>query len=366
MEYSMERLLELLHPTAVLGHFAGTIRGVASLELAREGDLAFLDSRRYAARVAESRASILLLPESFAEKPRPGVAHFLLPNPSQAMNLFCMELERGQSRPMAAGIHPTAIVDADATVHPSATVGPYCTIDGETRIGANAVVQSHCTIGPRCHIGESARLHPRVCLYQDVEVGARCVIHSGAVIGKDGYGYASEGDRLYKLAHVGRVVLEEDVEVGANCTIDRARFSETRIGSGTKMDNLVHIGHNVTLGKNCAIVAQVGIAGSTRLGDSVALGGQVGIAGHISIGAGSMVAAQAGVTGNLPPGSIVRGTPAMPLALANRYFVLRKRVPELFRRVEFLEKNLPRPDTPPAADREDPDPYDPVGDGLDR
>jgi UDP-3-O-[3-hydroxymyristoyl] glucosamine N-acyltransferase len=174
-------------------------------------------------------------------------------------------------------------------------------------------------------------------------VRARCIIHGGAVIGGDGYGYLTEGSKHRKLAHIGRVVLEEDVEIGANCTIDRARFSETRIGSGTKVDNLVQIAHNVTVGRGCLLVAQAGIAGSTHLGDYVILAGQSGVAGHVTVGSGSQVAAQGGVASNLPPNSVVRGSPSMPLALANRYYVLRKRIPELFRRVERLEKGRPLP-----------------------
>ncbi|MDR2029868.1 MAG: UDP-3-O-(3-hydroxymyristoyl)glucosamine N-acyltransferase [Puniceicoccales bacterium] len=341
MDYSVDQLVALLQPRAVRGNFFGKIRGIASLEQAKEGDLSFLDNPRYVAHVANSQASVLLLPESYDGKPQPNAAHLIVANPSLALGQLCKEVERERSRPAVAGIHPTALVDATASVHATASIGPYCVVEADVLIAAHAVVLAHCTVGPRCRVGESSLLHPKVCLYQDTEIGAGCIIHGGAVIGCDGYGYATtENGMHHKLAHIGRVVLEDGVEVGANCTIDRARFAETRIGAGTKIDNLVQIGHNVMVGKSCLIVAQVGIAGSTRLGDGVVLAGQVGVAGHISIGAGSQVAAQGGVASNLPPNSIVRGTPAMPLALANRYFVLRKRIPELFRRVENLEREM--------------------------
>jgi UDP-3-O-[3-hydroxymyristoyl] glucosamine N-acyltransferase len=261
-------------------------------------------------------------------------------NPSLALARICEELERQLEKTFLPGIHPLAVIAPTAAIHVSASIGPFCEIGDRVTIGEDVRIESHCAIGPRCVISRGVRLHPRVTLYRDCELGERVIVHSGAVIGCDGYGYVPVDGKQRKLAHVGRTRIGEDVEIGANVTIDRARFAETRIGSGTKIDNLAHIAHNVTTGKDCLIVAQVGIAGSTELGDRVVLGGQVGVAGHLSIGSETQVGAQGGVASNLPAGSRVRGTPAMPISLANRFYVLRKRIPELFHRVDSLEEAL--------------------------
>jgi UDP-3-O-[3-hydroxymyristoyl] glucosamine N-acyltransferase len=182
------------------------------------------------------------------------------------------------------------------------------------------------------------RLHARVVLLRDCILGNRVLLHSGCVIGGDGFGHASQGGSLKKLAHVGRVVLEDDVDIGANSCVDRARFAETRIGAGTKIDNLVQVAHNVTAGRGCIFVAQVGIAGSTRIGDRVVLAGQVGVAGHLAVGSGTQAGAQSGIAGDLAAGSRVRGTPAIPYGEESRLCILRRRLPDLFRRVEKIEK----------------------------
>ncbi|MDR2664572.1 MAG: UDP-3-O-(3-hydroxymyristoyl)glucosamine N-acyltransferase [Puniceicoccales bacterium] len=341
MQYTEEQLRGLLRPEGVRGKFSGIIRAIAALDRAREGELSFLSNGKYAQLVTKSRASIILVPKDYGGEPPSGAAYFLLDSPSLALGTLCEAIEREIERPPAAGIHSSTVVAETAEIHPSASVGPFCAIGDGVRIGPRCQLGSHCAIGDRCQLGEDVRLHPRVTLYRDCTVGDRCILHSGAVIGSDGYGYGFEKNRHRKLAHVGRTVLGPDVEVGANSCIDRARFAETAIGAGTKLDNLVQIGHNVTVGENCLLVSQCGIAGSTELGDWVVMGGQVGIAGHLKIGSGTQIAAQSGVSTDLPPRSIVRGTPAFPLGIAGRLYVYWKHLPELFRRVEKLEKDSP-------------------------
>ncbi|MDR0340100.1 MAG: UDP-3-O-(3-hydroxymyristoyl)glucosamine N-acyltransferase [Puniceicoccales bacterium] len=338
MRYGQERLRKLLQPEEVRGNFSGTVHGIASLDRAGPGELSFLSNGKYTALVPNCRASILLLPKDYVGEPPPGGAYFLLENPSLAIGILCEEIERKRNCPPKPGVHPSAVLSETAKIHPSASVGPFCVIGREVCIGARCRIGSHCTIGDRCFLGEDILLHPQVTLYPDCAIGDRCIIHSGAVVGSDGYGYVWEKGKQQKLPHVGRIVVAEEVEIGANCCIDRARFAETTIGAGTKLDNLVQIGHNVSIGKNCLLVAQSGVAGSTELGDGVVLGGQVGIAGHLKIGSGVQIAAQSGVTADLPPRSVVRGTPALPLGIAGRLYVYWKYLPELFRRVEKLEK----------------------------
>lgn len=341
MCYSVDRLAALLKPSRIEGDFSGTVRNIRSLESAEANDLTFLSNAKYYHFVPRSRASVILLPEDYEGKPSENQTFFLLKNPSFALAEICAELESATAKPFPPGVHPTALVSATARVADTAHVGPHCVIDGGAQVGEFSILEANCVVGPNCELGEGCHLFPNVTLYADSCLGNRVRIHSGTVIGCDGYGYATIDGVHRKLPQIGSVVIEDDVEIGSNVTIDRARFDETRIGAGTKIDNLVQIGHNVRVGRACLLVAQCGIAGSTVLGDGVVLGGQVGIAGHITIGDGTQIGAQSGTAKSLPAGSLVRGTPAMEIGQANRFYVLRKRLPDLFRRVEALEKNQP-------------------------
>ncbi|MDR3317074.1 MAG: UDP-3-O-(3-hydroxymyristoyl)glucosamine N-acyltransferase [Puniceicoccales bacterium] len=340
MRYDQEELEKLLSPEIVKGRCWAAITGISSLESANLGDLSFLSNGKYASLVSHSRASILLLPQNFSGEPPEGVAYFFLPDPSMALGKLCAAVEGDRKISLPSGVHPTAIVAATANIHPTSSIGPFCVLGEEVTVGPSCTIGSHCTIGPRCTVGEGVRFHPRVTLYCDCTVGARSIIHSGAVLGSDGYGYSPEADGHRKLPHIGGVIIEEDVEIGANSCVDRARFAMTRIGKGTKIDNLVQIAHNVEIGQNSLLVAQVGIAGSTKIGEWVVLAGQAGVAGHLTVGSRVRVAAQGGVSSDVADDTVVRGTPAMPIGEANRFFVLRRRIPELFRRVEAIEGQL--------------------------
>jgi UDP-3-O-[3-hydroxymyristoyl] glucosamine N-acyltransferase len=225
-------------------------------------------------------------------------------------------------------------------VDPTAHVGPYAVIGAGSRIGAGAAVHALAVVGRDCVIGERAVLHPHAVLYDRTEVGAGSVVHAGAVLGSDGFGYATQGGVHHKVPQLGRVVVEEDVEIGANSTIDRATLGETRIGAGSKIDNLVQVGHNVQVGKHCILCGQAGIAGSAHLGDYVVLAGQAGVSGHIELGKGAQVAAKSAALGPVPAGGKVAGIPAVDLRRWKRQIVMINRLEEMSRRLRALERKV--------------------------
>ena len=253
---------------------------------------------------------------------------------------------------LPAGIHPSAILAATAEVDPTAHIGPYCVVGEKVRIGPRSVLQGSNHIGANCQLGEDVNLFPNVTLYPNTEIGKRVRIHSGTVVGSDGFGYVLDNGIHRKVPQIGNVIICDDVEIGANVTIDRGALGPTIIGKGTKIDNLVQIAHNVTIGEHCIIVSQAGIAGSTKLGNYVILGGQVGLAGHLKIGNRVSVAAQSGVMNNIPDGEKWIWTPAQPDRQAKRQMIALQQLPELFRRVKELEKQLgakPEPAAPPES-----------------
>jgi UDP-3-O-[3-hydroxymyristoyl] glucosamine N-acyltransferase len=238
------------------------------------------------------------------------------------------------------GIHATAIVDGSARVDATAHIGPYCVVGAGVRIGPRSALQGSNHIGAGCRLGEEVNLFPNVTLYPGTEIGNRVRIHSGAVLGSDGFGYVPDGGTHRKVPQIGNVIIRDEVEIGANVTIDRGALGPTIIGCGTKIDNLVQIGHNVTVGENCLIIAQAGVAGSSKLGNYVILAGQVGIAGHLKIGNNVSVGAQSGVMHNIPDGEKWIWTPAQSDRQAKRQMIALQQLPELLRRVAEIEKKL--------------------------
>ena len=246
------------------------------------------------------------------------------------------------------GIAAEVVRGADVEIGPDASIWPFVTLGHRVKLGARVTLYPGVFVGDDTTIGDDSILYPNVTVREGCVIGRRVVIHGGAVVGSDGFGYVTHEGRHHKIPQLGRVVIEDDVELGANVTVDRATFGQTLIGRGTKVDNLVHIGHNVTIGPHSLLVAQVGIAGSTRLGSHVVVGGQAGLTEHLEIGDGAMIAAQAGVTRNLAEGEIVSGTPAGPHTAPLRAHVLFPRLPELrqqlrdlARRVRDLESKTP-------------------------
>ncbi len=338
--FSAAQLIAIVEPLRVVGATGAAVTGIASLGAAAPGDLSFLGNRKYRAEVAGSRASVLLLPADHEGEPPPGQLWLLVQNPSVGLTRLCRRIEQLLWPKPAPGVHATAVVAADAVLSPEAHVGPLCVVEAGARIGAGVVLQGGVFVGARAVIGADSWLSAHTVVASECVLGARVRLQPGAVIGSDGFGYDTVKGRHEKIPQVGNVVLGDDVEVGANATIDRARFSRTEIGEGTKIDNLVQIGHNCVLGRHCLIVAQVGIAGSTTLGDYVVMGGQSGVGGHLRVGSFCQVGGQSGITRDLPPKSTVTGTYALPLLLEQKFQVLRGRLPELFKRVDQIEAQL--------------------------
>jgi UDP-3-O-[3-hydroxymyristoyl] glucosamine N-acyltransferase len=240
---------------------------------------------------------------------------------------------------IAEGIHPTACVSATAQVGAGAAIGPYAVVEEQARIGAGTQIGAHCVIGRNSWVGESCRLHPRVTLYPGVRLGDRVEIHSGAVLGSDGFGYAFDGERYWKFPQIGLLEIGDDVEIGANTTIDRGSLDDTRIARGVKIDNLVQVAHNVQVGEHTVIAAQTGVSGSSVIGHHVVIGGQVGIADHCRLEDGAIAGAQAGIpTGKtIRAGEPVWGTPARPLSRFKEQYAWFARLPELAERIKKLE-----------------------------
>jgi UDP-3-O-[3-hydroxymyristoyl] glucosamine N-acyltransferase len=325
----------------VVGDPGTVIRGVAGIREAMPGDITFLANARYDGYLSETRASAVIC----SREPRESALPLLqVDNPYLAFQKIVRVFRPDPYRP-EPGIHPTAVIAADATLGEEVSVGAWCVVERGARIGARAVLMPGCYVGVLASVGDDSVLHPHVTVREECVVGARCLLHPGVVIGSDGFGFALDGGRYHKVPQVGNVVIGDDVEIGANTTIDRATTDATRIGDGTKIDNLVQIGHNVVIGRHCIVVAQVGISGSTQLEDYVTLGGQAGIVGHVRIGQGAMVGAKAGVSRSVEPKEVVSGYPALPHGLFKRVSALVQKLPQLFQRTRTLEERVARLET---------------------
>lgn len=313
------------------------VDAIRTLDAAGPRDLSFLTSPKYRERAAVSGAGALLVGKEISPA---GLGRDLLvvDDPSFALSRLIAVFNPAEAR--EPGIHPTAIVEPGAEVDLSAHVGPYAVIGAGSRIGAGAAIHALAVVGRLCSVGERAVLYPHAVLYDGTEVGAGSIVHAGAVLGADGFGYATSRGVHHKVPQVGRVVVGDDVEIGANSTIDRAMLGETRVGSGTKIDNLVQVGHNVEVGRHCILCGQAGIAGSTRLGDYVVLAGQAGVAGHIHLGDGAQVAAKSAALTSVEPKMQVAGIPAIPLRKWRRQAVSLSRLETMNRRLKALEKRL--------------------------
>lgn len=309
---------------------------VAGIEDAQPGDLTFLANPKYESALAQTRASAILLRD---DAPRAPCAMLRTRDPylafARAVGLFAPAW-----RP-DPGVHPMAAVAADARIGRNVSIGAFVAVGEGASIGDNTVVFPNVTIGPGAQIGQDCVIHSNVAIRERVTIGQRVILQNGVVIGGDGYGFVRRGDGSHeKIPQIATVVIEDDVELGANTTVDRPAVGETRIRSGTKIDNLVQIAHGVSVGRNVLMAAQVGVAGSTEIEDDVIFGGQVGVGGHLTIGRGSVAVGQSGVTRSLPPGSMVAGYPAIDSREWRKASVIFRRLPELKRRIEELEARL--------------------------
>jgi len=319
------------------GDAAIEIRRVAKIEEAGPGDLTFLANPKYASKVATTKASAIIM--NGEAEPAP-CAVIRSKSPYLTFARAAGILSPPAPRP-AAGINTLASVAPGAAIDPTAAVGAFAVIGAGVTIGARTIIHPHVVIGHGTTIGPDCIIHSRVSIREGCTLGARVVVQDGAVIGSDGFGFATRADGTHeKIPQTGPVVLEDDVEIGANTTIDRPAVGETRIKSGTKIDNLVQIAHGVVVGHNSFLAAQTGIAGSTVVGDSVMFGGQVGISGHLSIGDRVMLAAKTGVTGNIDAGSYMSGYPMMDTQEWRRAHVVVRKLPEMRKQLLDLEERL--------------------------
>ena len=319
----------------VLGDATATLTGFAPAASAKPGDLTFAENEDYFALAEQSAATAIIADGRFKSARKILIR---VPNAriafARAMALFFPE------RTFTAGIHPTAVIAASAKVDATAHIGPHCVVGERVRIGVRSVLQAGSCVGDDSKLGDDVNLFPNVTIYPGAEIGRRVRIHAGTVVGSDGFGYVQDAGVHRKVPQIGNVIIGDDVEIGANVAIDRGALGSTVIGKGTKIDNLVHIAHNVEIGEGSLILGQVGIAGSTKFGKYVILAGQVGIAGHLKIGDRVIVTAKSGVMHDIPDDGKWLGIPAQPDKQAKRQMIAIQHLPELLKRVAELEKKL--------------------------
>lgn len=322
----------------LIGRADASIHSVATLEEAGEGQITFLSNPKYLRLLQTTRASAVVCRPD-VEAPA-HLARICVEDPYAAITVLIVALHgyRRHRRPESMRSPPQ--IAASARVGENALIYPGVTIDEEAVVGDHAVIYPGCYIGPRCRIGNNVLLYPNVVIYDDCVLGDRVTIHAGTVIGNDGLGYAPFEGRWAKIPQIGIVEIGDDVEIGSNCSIDRATLGRTRIARGTKMSNLIAIGHGTQVGEHCLMVAQVGIAGSVSVGNHVTLAGQAGVVGHIRIGDKATVGAKAGVTNNVSDGETVLGQPAIPIRDMRRQVAYISRLGDLNETVRRLEKEV--------------------------
>jgi UDP-3-O-[3-hydroxymyristoyl] glucosamine N-acyltransferase len=336
MTRTAKELADLLGCT-LEGNGSAPVSGVASPAAARAEDLIYVESPRHLGHAASSAARCVAIAPGLS---LPGKVLLRANNPKAVFARAAEVLV--PTVPIAKDIHPTAVVSRSARLAAGAAVGPYTVIEDDVEIGAGTEIGAFCFLGRGARLGERCRLHPHVTLYAGAKLANRVTVHSGAVIGSDGFGYVAVNGKRLKFPQVGEVEIQDDVEIGANSTIDRGSLELTEIRAGAKLDNLVHVAHNVRIGENTVIAAQTGVSGSSVIGANVAVGGQVGIADHCEIEDGAVLGAQAGIpTGKkIRSGHVVWGTPARPLEKFKEQYAWFSRLPDLAERIKKLEKRV--------------------------
>ncbi len=340
MQFTAAQIAELLQGE-VDGDPQVMVNDLAKIEEARSGTLTFMSNPRYSEFLYSTKATIAIVDREFT--PTKTIPKSLtLIRVADARMAFTQLLERNyQLQYEKKGVEQPSYVSPKAKLGKGVYIGAFSYISDDAVLEDGVKVFPNSFIGERAHIGAGTRIHAGVKIYHQTHIGARCVIHSGAVIGADGFGFVPNTDGVYeKMPQVGNVILEDDVEIGANTTVDRATIGHTIIRQGSKLDNLVQIGHNAEIGKHNVIVAQTGIAGSTKVGDHNQIGGQVGIAGHLTIGNKVRIAAQSGIGSSLTDGVTVQGSPAFTIGEYKRSHIIFRRLPDLNKRIEAMEREL--------------------------
>jgi UDP-3-O-[3-hydroxymyristoyl] glucosamine N-acyltransferase len=318
----------------LIGRQDTVVESIAPLDRAGERDLSFLAALQYAPQFAESRAGVVLIAPDFERTEGPALTRIVVEKPHEALLKVLPILYK---EPVAAaGIHPTASIGRGVTIGSGASIGANAVLGDGCSIGDGTMVGAGVVVGAGVRIGAKCKLFPNVVLYSGAHLGDRVAIHAGAIIGSDGFGYVYRDGVHQKIPHVGRCIIENDVEIGANTTVDRGSISDTVIGAGTKIDNLVQVAHNVRIGRLCLVVSQAGIAGSATIEDGAVLGGQSGIGGHVLIGRGARIGAQGGVFGDIPAGETWSGYPARPHKEALRAQAALFKLARLIRPIERL------------------------------
>lgn len=317
------------------------IKALAALDAAGVGDLSYVEGAKFAFLISQTQASALILPEDenlYSQAEALGIAWIATPNPrllfAQAIALFYQPY-----RP-APAIHPTAVVDSTVKIGDDVYIGPHAVIQQNVEVGNGAVIHANVVIYPDAKIGDRTTLHANCTIHERTRIGADCVIHSGAVIGAEGFGFVPTASGWFKMEQSGYTVLEDGVEVGCNSAIDRPAVGETRIGSQTKIDNLVQIGHGCQIGSACAIAGQAGLAGGVQVGNRVILAGQSGVANQVKIGDGAIASAKAGIHNDVAPKEIVSGTPAVPHKIYLKASAIYSRLPEMYQSLKQLQRQL--------------------------
>ncbi len=318
----------------LIGDGSVSVVGVAPLDRAETDELSILSNAKYQSLLATTRAGVVLVDPAFRDVACGSRARIIVEKPLEKLLAVLPRLYPERRAP--GGVSPTARIGRGAVLGERVTIGDYAIIGVNAKLGDDVVVGSHCVVGEDVVIGQGSRLWAHVTVYRGASIGARVFLHSGVRLGSDGFGYVFRDGGHQKIPHVGRCIVGDDVEIGANSTVDRGSIDDTVVGRGTKVDNLVHVAHNVRIGEKCLIMAQVGIAGSVTVEDGAIIAGQAGIAGHLTIGAGARVAAQAGVFGDIPAGETWSGYPARPHRESLRASAALYKLAAMIRRLEKL------------------------------
>ena len=337
MEFTAKQIAEFLNGT-IEGDVTAKVSGFSKIEEGRPGTLTFLANPKYEHYIYGTKAAIVLVNDDFQPSTPVTATLLRVPNAYAALASLLHFVE--QTKTQKEGIDPSAFIAETARVDEGGYVGHFAYIGEHTAIGRGCRIYPHAYIGDNVQIGDDTIVYPHVTIYNGCVIGARCILHAGAVIGSDGFGFAPENGTYRKIPQLGNVVLEDEVEVGANTTIDRAVMESTIIRRGVKLDNLIQIAHNVQIGENTVMASQVGISGSTKVGSHCMVGGQVGLGGHIHIGDGTQIGAQSGIISNIDAGSRIMGSPAMPLKTFFRSSIALRKLPDMYLELDRLSKEV--------------------------
>ncbi|MDF1543784.1 MAG: UDP-3-O-(3-hydroxymyristoyl)glucosamine N-acyltransferase [bacterium] len=335
LEYTLAEIAEKIGAD-IQGDPSCKINGVAPIQTAGPGDLTFIANKNYYKHLADTTASAVVLSPDSPECPIPSLRHA---NPYLKFS-ETIDLLYPDSDDQPVGVDKSSVVEESVSLDPTCLVGPLCHIKKGTAIGKSTKLISSVFVGKDVTIGDNCLIYPGVRILDSCKIGNNVIIHASTVVGSDGFGYAESPTGLKKIKQLGWVEIEDNVEIGSNCSIDRGALEATRIGAGTKIDNLVQIAHNVEIGQHCIIISQVGIAGSTKLGNQVVLAGQVGVVGHISIGDGAQVGAQSGVKKDLEGGKKYFGSPAREFLTGARIEAAQAKLPDLLKQISQFKKKL--------------------------